>query len=64
MKDCLVLTVKEAAALLRISAYTVRELARTGKIPARKVGKEWRFTRESLMRWLEGQDDSRKGGVQ
>jgi len=57
MKDHPVLTVEEAAELLRLSAYTVRELARTGKIPARKVGKEWRFSREGLMRWLEGHDE-------
>jgi len=57
MKDHPVLNVEEAAELLRLSPYTVRELARTGKIPARKVGKEWRFSREALLRWLEGNDE-------
>lgn len=52
-----VLTTEEAARLLRLSAYTVRELARKGKIPARKVGKEWRFSRRRLLEWLGGQED-------
>lgn len=47
-----VLTVNDAAELLGISPYTVRKQARQGLIPGRKIGKEWRFSRESLVDWL------------
>jgi excisionase family DNA binding protein len=47
-----VLTVVEAAELLSLSPYTVREMARRGEIPAKKVGKEWRFLRQALLDWI------------
>ena len=31
--------------------------ARRKEVPARKVGGQWRFTRASLLRWLEGNDE-------
>ena len=48
-----VLNVEEAAQLLGVSAWTVREQARQGHLPGRKVGKEWRFSRQGLMIWLQ-----------
>lgn len=48
-----VLTTEQAAELLGLSPFTIREYARTGKIPAKKVGKAWRFSRDALIRWLE-----------
>lgn len=50
-----VLTVEEAARLLRVSPWTVRDLARRGKLPGRRVGKEWRFWRRALLEWLRGE---------
>jgi excisionase family DNA binding protein len=47
-----VLNVDQAAEFLGFSAYTVREKARSGEIPGRKVGREWRFSREQLLEWL------------
>lgn len=49
-----VLNVGEAAALLGVSQWTVREQARQGHVPGRKVGKEWRFSRAALLTWLAG----------
>jgi excisionase family DNA binding protein len=57
-----VLNSDEAAAFLGLSVFTVREFARQGKIPARKVGKEWRFSRPGLMRWLENPTEDTKEG--
>ncbi|SFR75851.1 DNA binding domain-containing protein, excisionase family [Agromyces sp. CF514] len=37
------LTVDEMASYLKKSAYTVREHAKSGAIPAHKVGGTWRF---------------------
>ncbi|MHB0871121.1 MAG: helix-turn-helix domain-containing protein [Chloroflexota bacterium] len=58
-----VLDVEEAAALLGISRWTVRALAKDGKLPARKLGKEWRFSRQALLRYLCGDPGDRKEAV-
>ncbi len=52
-----VLTAEEAAEFLGFNPVTVRQKARLGEIPGRKVGKEWRFSRRRLLEWLE--EDSR-----
>ena len=52
-----VLTLDEAAGLLRSDAATVTAMAEDGKLPARKVGDEWRFTRSALLRWLGGEEE-------
>ena len=49
-----ILTVDEAAELLRIPRSSVYKLAQEGKIPAQKVGKHWRFNRAILMNWVAG----------
>ncbi len=46
------LTVREAAALLRLGEITVYRLAQRRKIPAVKVGGSWRFSRGMLDEWL------------
>ena len=59
-----VLNVDQAAEFLGFSAYTVREKARAGEIPGRKVGREWRFSREQLLEWLRtGETPKRRGFV-
>jgi len=40
--------VEEAADYLRTTTRSLRRLAREGKVPARKVGGEWRFHRLAL----------------
>jgi len=51
--DRSILNAQEAARLLRAHVETLRRLARKGEIPAFKVGKDWRFQRDALMRWAE-----------
>ena len=58
--DSEVLTTKEAAVFLRAHVETVRRLATRGAIPAFKVGKDWRFRKEALIGWSEGQRSSSK----
>src|SRR4029453_6490744 len=40
-----VMTLEEAAAFLRLTPEAVRELAETQRIPARRTGEAWRFSR-------------------
>lgn len=48
--------VEEVAVFLDVAPETVREQARKGGLPGRKVGKEWRFSRSAVIAWLEGVD--------
>ena len=45
---------REAADFLRVSAETVIREARAGRLPGRRLGKEWRFSRTALLNWLAG----------
>jgi excisionase family DNA binding protein len=45
------MTVKECAAFLHISPATVYRLLKTGKLPAFRVGSDWRFNVESIDAW-------------
>jgi excisionase family DNA binding protein len=54
-RDFDVFNIREAAASLGAHEQTVRKLARRGVIPAFKVGKDWRFRKEALLRWSEEQ---------
>jgi len=47
-----VMTSTEAADYLKMHVKTVCRLAKEGKIPAKKVGSEWRFLRPVLEKWL------------
>lgn len=52
-----VLTVKEAAGVLRVNVRTVRELCASGKLPAARIGYSWRITEEEIERFLRGQKE-------
>ena len=47
------LTVKEVAALLRVSTQTLYKMLEQGQIPAVKVGSQWRVHPNQLAKWLE-----------
>ncbi len=47
-----VLTVLEAAHLLRVGEAAVEEAAERGELPARRLGGEWRFSRTAVLAWL------------
>jgi excisionase family DNA binding protein len=48
----LVMTSVEAAEYLKMHVKTVCRLAKEKKIPAKKVGSEWRFLKSVLDKWL------------
>ena len=43
-----VLSVREVAQYLKLNEQTVYRLAREGKLPASKIGKQWRFSRREI----------------
>jgi excisionase family DNA binding protein len=46
------LTIQEAAHFLRLSRNTVYGLCRAGRLPAAKIGREWRVRRSELEKLL------------
>ena len=52
-----VLTLGEAAELLRVDESVARELAEAGELPGRRLGEEWRFARSAVLAWLAGGAD-------
>ncbi len=51
-----VLTISEAASVLRLGVNQAYRAASEGKIPARRVGRSWRVPKAALVRWLDGID--------
>jgi excisionase family DNA binding protein len=49
-----VLTLTEAATLLRIDSEELRHLAEQQAVPSRRIGSSWRFNCAALMAWLNG----------
>jgi excisionase family DNA binding protein len=47
-----ILTPAQLAGLLQVEEETVVELAESGELPGRKIGEEWRFSREAILAWL------------
>jgi excisionase family DNA binding protein len=53
-----VLTPAQLAALLQLDEEVVIGLARTGELPARRIGADWRFSRRAVLEWLGAGDRS------
>jgi len=47
-----ILTPAQLAGLLQVEEETVIGMAERKEIPARKVGEEWRFSRDAVLAWL------------
>ncbi len=50
-----IMTLREVAQYLGLHVMTVYKLTRKGRVPAAKIGGQWRFKRAVLDEWLEGQ---------
>ena len=47
-----ILNVEEAAALLGVSIKTFNKVLHSQDLPARKIGREWKFSRQALIDWV------------
>ena len=50
-----IMTLREVAKYLGLHVMTVYKLTREGRVPAAKIGGQWRFKRDVLDEWLETQ---------
>lgn len=53
-----ILNIDEAAALLGVSIKTFNKVLHSERIPARKIGREWKFSRQALIDWVGSGDSS------
>lgn len=47
-----ILTIDELSAYLKISKSTLYKLVRENKIPAKKIGRNWRFQKHAIDNWF------------
>ena len=47
------LTAKEMQTLLQVDRSTIYRMAESGRLPALKVGKQWRFPADQVDSWLQ-----------
>ena len=47
-----ILNIEEAAALLGVSIKTFNKVLHSEEMPARKIGREWKFSRQALIDWV------------
>jgi len=52
-----VMTSSEAAQYLQVHKNTLYKLTKSGEIPAKKVGRQWRYHKDALDQWLMQADD-------
>jgi len=57
------MTTKEAAEYLKLNYMTVYKLSQRGRIPASKIGGNWRFRKDLLDDWLAKQAMVVEGNV-
>ena len=50
-----VMTIAELAAYLRCNKSTIYRLIKREKLPAFRIGSDWRFKRELIEKWMEDQ---------
>ena len=46
------LSIQEVARRFRVNTTTVYRLVKEGRLPAFKVGNQWRFSEERLQQWI------------
>ena len=61
-KDKEILTAREVADYLGLHPLTVHRYAREGKIPAFKIGTDWRFHKKYIEKWIKEKVDFNQNG--
>lgn len=48
------MTLSEVSEYLRIPVSTIYKLSREGTLPAKKIGRNWRYHKDVIEDWLKG----------
>jgi hypothetical protein len=52
--DDSIMNIEQAVAFLGVTEKTLIKLLRVEQVPARKIGREWRFSKAALTAWIAG----------
>ena len=55
-----IMTIKELSEYLKIAKSTLYKLAQEGRLPGQKVGRHWRFHKETIDRWISNREGKRE----
>ena len=55
-----IMTTKELAKYLKLHEITICKYAAEGKIPAIRIGRVWRFDKETIDKWIREGDKGKK----
>ena len=55
---------KDAQRILKIGQNSMHDLVKSGKIPAKKVGKQWKISCKYLLDWLEENNVSTQPNIE
>ena len=58
-----IMTIEEVAKYLKLKPQTIYTWAQNGKIPAAKIGKEWRFRKDIIDAWFLNHFDEKFQGL-
>ena len=58
-----IMTLEEVAAYLKLKPQTIYTWAQEKRIPAAKLGKEWRFKRSIIDRWINQHFDPKFSAI-
>ncbi len=61
--DDVFLTTEEVLEYLQVNLRTIYRLIKAGKIPAVRVGRQWRFRKRDIDAWLDGQRPATPAGA-
>jgi len=50
-----VMTIDDLAIYLKLSKSTLYKICQEGKVPGQKVGRHWRFHKETIDNWLKNE---------
>lgn len=53
-----IMTIDDLVAYLRIPKSTLYKLAQEGRIPGQKVGRHWRFHKDTIDTWIKSNPSS------
>lgn len=53
--DGAVMTVDDLSIYLKLPKSTIYKLVQEGRIPGQKLGKQWRFGKAAIDRWLDSE---------
>ncbi len=57
-----VMTIDELAVYLKLPKSTIYKLVQEGKVPGQKLGKQWRFGKAAIDRWLDSEQNDDNSG--